>query len=147
MECSKEELIRHALYAVKESLQEEELSSANCGVAIVGVNDDFVILDPKSLQEYIDSLEGGKDEQQTKVDTEDEGRSPAVIQRQDISGRGGIGVGGAEGPTDMETWRTVHYIEKLQPWGGEEAGGNLLVAKKRWVCITYIFLSKADRVF
>ena len=103
MECSKEELIRHALYAVKESLQEEELSSANCGVAIVGVDDDFVILDPKSLQEYIDSLEGGKEEQQNKLDTEDEGRSPAVIQRQDTSGRGGIGVGGAEGPTDMET--------------------------------------------
>lgn len=101
MQCSKEELIRHALYAVKESLQEEELSSSNCGVAIVGIGEPFTILDPKSLQEYIDSLEGGKEEQQTKVDVDEERRS-AEIHRHDTSGRGGIGVG-AEGPTDMET--------------------------------------------
>lgn len=101
VECSKEELIRHALYAIKESLQEEELSSSNCGVAIVGKGEPFTILDPESLQAYIDSLDGGKDEQQIKVDVDEEGRT-AEIHRHDNSGRGGIGVG-AQGPTDMET--------------------------------------------
>lgn len=102
MECSKEELIHHALFAVKESLQEEELSSANCGVAIVGIGEPFVILDPKTLQTLIDGLEsGGKEEQAQKVDVDDDARGTARIQRQDTPSRG-IGVG-AEGPTDMET--------------------------------------------
>jgi len=101
IQCSKEELIQHALYAIKESLQEEELSSTNCGVAIVGIRESFTILDPKSIQEYIDSLEGRKDEQQSKFDVDEERRTIEIHQH-DTSGRGGIGVG-AEGPTDMET--------------------------------------------
>ncbi|XP_024399665.1 proteasome subunit alpha type-1-B [Physcomitrium patens] len=103
MDCSKVELVRHALHAVKESLQEEELSSANCGVAIVGIGEPFVILDSKSLQAYIDSLEEGKNDQAAKLEVEEEGNA-AVIERQDISGGAGVGVGAeGEGPTDMET--------------------------------------------
>jgi 20S proteasome subunit alpha 6 len=103
MDCSKEELVRHALHAVKESLQDEELSSSNCGVAILGIEEPFVILDSKTLQAYIESLEGAKDDQAAKIEVEEEG-SPAVIERQDILGAGGVGVGAeGEGPTDMET--------------------------------------------
>lgn len=100
MECSKEELVRHALHAVKESLQDEELSSANCGVAIVGVGEPFVILDAKTLQAHIDSLEGGKDDQAAKLEVEEGGRSAA-----DRPGGEGVAAVGAEGegPTDMET--------------------------------------------
>lgn len=99
MDCSREELVRHALHAVKESLQDEELSSGNCGVAIVGIGESFVILDPKTLQAHIDSLEGGKDDQAAKVEVEEES-SAAVIERQDVPGGGGAE---GEGPTDMET--------------------------------------------
>lgn len=103
MDCSKEELVRHALHAVKESLQEEDLSSANCGVAIVGIGEPFVILDPKTLQAYVDALESGKDDQQATVEVEEE-RTAAVVERQDTTGVGGVGVGAeGEGPTDMET--------------------------------------------
>jgi len=100
MDCSKEELVRHALHAVKESLQDEELSSANCGVAIVGIGEPFVILEPKPLQAYIDSLEGGKDDQAAKIEAEEESRTADV----DTSGGEGGGAGAeGEGPTDMET--------------------------------------------
>lgn len=100
MECSKDELVRHGLHAVKESLQDEELSSASCSVAIVGIGEPFVILDGKTLQAYIDSLEGGKDDQAAKVEEEEQSRSAAI----DTSGGEGVGVGGeGEGPTDMET--------------------------------------------
>jgi len=103
MDCSKEELVRHALHAVKESLQDEELSSGNCGVAIVGIGESFVILDPKSLQAHIDSLEGGKDDQAAKVEAEEES-SAVVVERQEVPGGGDAGVGAeGEGPTDMET--------------------------------------------
>ena len=57
MGCTKEELIRHALFAVKESLQDEELSITNCSVAVLGIDEPFQILDVKTLQSFIDGLE------------------------------------------------------------------------------------------
>ncbi|CAI7788906.1 unnamed protein product [Closterium sp. NIES-53] len=42
--CSLDELVRHALLAVKESLQEGGLSGANCSVSIVGERQAFSIL-------------------------------------------------------------------------------------------------------
>ncbi|EFJ11377.1 hypothetical protein SELMODRAFT_158876 [Selaginella moellendorffii] len=61
-DCSRDELIRHALLAVKESLQDEELKSTNCGIAVVGADEDFHILDGETLQSFIDTLEDNKAE-------------------------------------------------------------------------------------
>lgn len=61
MDCSRDELIRHALLAVKESLQDEELSVTNCSVAVLGIGEPFHILDVKALQSFIESLEEKKD--------------------------------------------------------------------------------------
>ncbi|CAK9865464.1 unnamed protein product [Sphagnum jensenii] len=103
MECTKEELIRHGLFAVKESLQEEELSSGNCGVAVVGIDEPFVVLDPKTLQSYIESLETGKEEQQTMEETGTDDRQSLQVQHEGTGSRG-ISVGaGDDSPTDMET--------------------------------------------
>jgi 20S proteasome subunit alpha 6 len=56
-EASLDELIKHALFAVKESLQEGELTSKNCSVAIVGKDTAFKILTVEELQKYIGQLD------------------------------------------------------------------------------------------
>ncbi|KAJ7533900.1 hypothetical protein O6H91_13G069700 [Diphasiastrum complanatum] len=56
-ESSREGLIRHALLAVKESLQDEELTTSNCSVAVVGVDESLTILDARNLKLFIDGLD------------------------------------------------------------------------------------------
>lgn len=72
MECSRDELIRHALFAVKESLQEEELSTSNCSVAVLGIDESFHILDLQTLQSYIEAIEEKKEEVLEVPKAEDE---------------------------------------------------------------------------
>ncbi|CAM0947177.1 unnamed protein product [Alopecurus aequalis] len=57
-----DQLIRDALSAIKETLQGEKLTSANCTLAIVGRKEDgtvepFSMIDAKRIQEIIDSME------------------------------------------------------------------------------------------
>ena len=59
-EASRDELIRHALHAVKESLQEGELTGKNCSLAIVGKGGKFEILEEESIQPYIDAMESSE---------------------------------------------------------------------------------------
>lgn len=53
----REELIKDALSAIKETLQGEKLTSAICTVAVVGVGEPFHVIDQKTIQEVIDSME------------------------------------------------------------------------------------------
>ncbi|KAK9678306.1 hypothetical protein RND81_11G202500 [Saponaria officinalis] len=55
--ASKDELIKHALFAIKETLQGEKLKSSVCTVAVLGVGEPFYTLDQKVVQELIDSFE------------------------------------------------------------------------------------------
>eukprot|EP01018_Ginkgo_biloba_P008579 Gb_26474 [translate_table: standard] len=66
-ECSRDELIRHGLFAVKESMQGEQLSGSKCTIAIVGIGETFNILDEKTLEQFIESLEDKKDEPPTEA--------------------------------------------------------------------------------
>ncbi|CAI5522828.1 unnamed protein product [Closterium sp. Naga37s-1] len=102
--CSLDELVRHALLAVKESLQEGELSGANCTVSNVGEGQAFSILTDVQVQEHIDRMdkeEGGqggavKDEVEVveEVEVEDvEEEKPGGGE----GGEGGTGEG-SEGP-------------------------------------------------
>ncbi|KAL2631096.1 hypothetical protein R1flu_015782 [Riccia fluitans] len=103
MECTKEQLIRHALFAVKESLQEEELTSSNCGLAIVGIDDKFEILDQKKLQAYIDSLEDATKEEPAPADEEPAHvEEAAALLTRESSGGVEIPADG-DGPAPMET--------------------------------------------
>nr|DAD40764.1 TPA_asm: hypothetical protein HUJ06_015087 [Nelumbo nucifera] len=57
MDSSREELIKDALFAIKETLQGEKLTNSICTVAVVGVGEPFHVMDQKTVQEVIDSLE------------------------------------------------------------------------------------------
>uniref|UniRef100_A0A0D6R9A0 Proteasome subunit alpha type n=1 Tax=Araucaria cunninghamii TaxID=56994 RepID=A0A0D6R9A0_ARACU len=61
-QCSRDELIRHGVMAIRECLQEGKLSGFNCNVAIVGIGEAFHILDQKAVEEIIDLVEDKKDE-------------------------------------------------------------------------------------
>jgi len=67
--ASLEELIRHGLTALRETLQSESLTSKNCSVAIVGENQKFEILEGSKLQPYLDSMEGGTGHEKTEGTT------------------------------------------------------------------------------
>uniref|UniRef100_A0A5B7APB1 Proteasome endopeptidase complex n=1 Tax=Davidia involucrata TaxID=16924 RepID=A0A5B7APB1_DAVIN len=54
---SREDLLKDALFALRETLQGEKLTSSVCTVAVVGVGEAFHILDNQTVQALIDSLE------------------------------------------------------------------------------------------
>ncbi|KAK3138230.1 hypothetical protein QOZ80_5AG0366130 [Eleusine coracana subsp. coracana] len=61
-----EQLIKDALSAIRETLQGEKLTSANCTVAIVGRREDgtvepFQVVDTKRIQAIIDSMENAEE--------------------------------------------------------------------------------------
>ncbi|KAG0500237.1 hypothetical protein HPP92_000309, partial [Vanilla planifolia] len=55
--CSREELIKDGLFAIKETLQGEKLASSICTVAIVGVGEPFHIIDQQTIEQAIESLD------------------------------------------------------------------------------------------
>lgn len=55
--ASREELIKHALFAIKETLQGEKLKSSICTIAVLGVGEPFKVLDQQTVQELINSFE------------------------------------------------------------------------------------------
>jgi len=56
---SLDELIRHALRALRDTLPNEiELSTKNCSLAIVGRDMPFTIFDDDKIKPYLDSIEG-----------------------------------------------------------------------------------------
>lgn len=54
---SRDELIKDAIFAIRETLQGEKLTSSICTVAIVGIDEPFHVIDQKIIQEVIDSVE------------------------------------------------------------------------------------------
>lgn len=56
-ESTREDLIKDALMAIRETLQGETLKSSICTVAVVGAGEPFHILDQETVQKLIDSFE------------------------------------------------------------------------------------------
>ncbi|RZC45872.1 hypothetical protein C5167_038815 [Papaver somniferum] len=54
---TRDDLIKYALFAIKETLQGEKLTSSICTVDVVSLEEDFHILDQKTMQEFIELLE------------------------------------------------------------------------------------------
>eukprot|EP00854_Cymbomonas_tetramitiformis_P005989 gene5990-7198_t len=52
-----EELIKHALFSLKESCTDGELNSKNCSVSVVGLDTPFDILEGDTLKPHIDALD------------------------------------------------------------------------------------------
>ncbi|XP_031477780.1 proteasome subunit alpha type-1-A-like [Nymphaea colorata] len=75
-DCSREELIKHGLFAIKETLQGEQLSNSSCTVAILGKDEPFQIIDQKTLQQLIDTLEPKEEASDQSAMEED--KSPDV---------------------------------------------------------------------
>ncbi|KAK1325144.1 Proteasome subunit alpha type-1 [Acorus calamus] len=70
-----EELIKDALFAIKETLQGEKLTSSICTVAVVGVDEPFHFVDPKMIQEVINSMEVREEAPAEQIDMQED-RSP-----------------------------------------------------------------------
>jgi len=57
-ECSLDELIKHALRSLRETLPNEiELSTKNCSMGIVGKGTAFTLLDDEKMKPYLDAIE------------------------------------------------------------------------------------------
>lgn len=56
-DSSREDLIKDALIATRETLQGEKLRSSICTIAVVGAGEPFHILDQETVQQLIDAFE------------------------------------------------------------------------------------------
>ncbi|XP_076925069.1 proteasome subunit alpha type-1-B-like [Bidens hawaiensis] len=56
-ESSRDELVKDALFAIRETLQGEKLTSSVCTVAVIGVGEAFDILDQETVQALINEFE------------------------------------------------------------------------------------------
>lgn len=56
-ESSRDDLLKDALFALRETLQGEKLTSTNCTVSVVGVGESFHILDKEAVQALINEFE------------------------------------------------------------------------------------------
>ncbi|CAG8478500.1 7348_t:CDS:10 [Funneliformis caledonium] len=73
-EASLEELVRHGLHALRDTLQQDkELNNRNCSIGIVGADQNFQIIEGDALQAYLDLLDSGtqEDQGQAPMETED----------------------------------------------------------------------------
>ncbi|CAN6589085.1 unnamed protein product [Malus baccata var. baccata] len=76
---SREDLIKDALIATRETLQGEKLRSSICTIAVVGVGEPFHILDQDTVQKLIDAFEIVQDEAPAAEAAEpDAGAEPAA---------------------------------------------------------------------
>ncbi|XP_073032792.1 proteasome subunit alpha type-1-B-like [Primulina eburnea] len=57
MESSRDNLIKDALFALRETIQGEKMSNSICTIAVMGVGEAFHILDQETVQSLINELE------------------------------------------------------------------------------------------
>lgn len=71
--ATKEQLIQHALTALRDSLaQDKELTSANTTVAVVGANEKFTIYDDDDVEQWLSLLDSLTNTRSTALNEEDE---------------------------------------------------------------------------
>ena len=86
--CTLDELIKHALRALRDTLPNEvELSTKNCSLGIVGKDTPFTLFDDEKVKPYLDAIEGdargpsaGKDYPPTGPDDEDRLGAPPTSE-------------------------------------------------------------------
>ena len=72
-DSSRDDLIKDALFAIRETLQGEKLTSSVCTVSVVGVEEPFTILDQATVQALINEIEVAGEE----TPTNESGAEPA----------------------------------------------------------------------
>jgi 20S proteasome subunit alpha 6 len=55
--CELDQLVKHALTALKETVQSGELNAKNCSIGIVGPDGVFKVMDGADVKPYIDMLD------------------------------------------------------------------------------------------
>ncbi|CAO2817814.1 unnamed protein product [Amaranthus hypochondriacus] len=84
-DASPQELIKHALFAIKETLQGEKFTSSICTVAVVGVGEPFHVLDQQTVHDLISSFEIVEEEPPAAEEVDaapeaEDGAAPAADQ-------------------------------------------------------------------
>ncbi|MCD7456063.1 Proteasome subunit alpha 1 [Datura stramonium] len=69
-DSSRGSLLKDALFALRETLQGEKLTSTNCTVAVVGVGEAFHILDKETIQGLINEFELAGEEEAPATTTD-----------------------------------------------------------------------------
>jgi 20S proteasome subunit alpha 6 len=92
-ESSKEDLIKDAIMAIRETLQGETLKSSLCTVSVLGVDEPFHFLDQESIQKVIDTFE--------KVPEEEEDAGEGEAEPEAAPGAAGTGEQGGSGDQDV----------------------------------------------
>ncbi|XP_057975733.1 proteasome subunit alpha type-1-B-like [Malania oleifera] len=100
MTCSRDELIKHALFALRETLQGEKLTSSICTISVVGVGEPFHILDQKTLQELIEASGIVEEQAPTAEDSGAPEQSGGGAEPSGAADQGGAGEQGAA-PMDI----------------------------------------------
>ncbi|KAL6007178.1 RNA polymerase-associated factor [Asimina triloba] len=80
---SSDELVKDALFAIKETLQGEKFTSSICTVAVVGINEPFHIIDQQTVEQLIESLEMKDDPAEqggAEMQEDDSSPSPAPME-------------------------------------------------------------------
>lgn len=75
-DCGREDLVKHGLRALKESLaQDKELTVENCSVGVVGVRGEgmksiegFKLFDGQDVKQWVDLVAEGADAEETPAD-------------------------------------------------------------------------------
>ncbi|XP_078042464.1 proteasome alpha6 subunit [Augochlora pura] len=77
MSCDLEELVKHGLRALRDTLPNEvDLSVKNVSIAVVGKNTDFVVFDEEKTSVYLSQIEDDKRGRPTEPDVEKDPRPP-----------------------------------------------------------------------
>ncbi|CAA7041672.1 unnamed protein product [Microthlaspi erraticum] len=88
-DSSREDLIKDAILAVRETLQGETLKSSLCTVSILGVGEPFHFLDQETIQNVIDTFEKVAEEEEGEAgEGEAEGEAAAAAAPAEQGGSG-----------------------------------------------------------
>nr|VDD03112.1 unnamed protein product [Brassica rapa] len=79
-ESSREDLIKDAILAIRETLQGETLKSSLCTVSVLGVDEPFHFLDQDSIQKVIDTFEKVPEEEEDGGEAEAEAAAAPAEQ-------------------------------------------------------------------
>ncbi|VDI49178.1 20S proteasome subunit alpha 6, partial [Mytilus galloprovincialis] len=78
LDCTLEELVKHGLRALRDTLpQEVELTTKNCSLGVVGKDTDFTIFDDDRVAPYLQLIEG---EERTNARPPAEGAGEAAME-------------------------------------------------------------------
>ncbi|XP_010538098.1 PREDICTED: proteasome subunit alpha type-1-A [Tarenaya hassleriana] len=85
MDSSREDLIKDALLAIRETLQGETLKSSVCTIAVLGKGEPFHFLDQETLQKMIDSFEKVEEQEEEEAAS---AAAPAAATEEEQGGGG-----------------------------------------------------------